>query len=442
MFTNEGKGLVARKVGGLTDSCIDYLAIGIGGRPIPSTIANVADNSHQSQYMTQMVHEVARVPVISTLPLSDGRIKCIAELPNDLNCEFTEVALWTHAQNAGSGHPPTQVIAAFDQTENWKYDGTTDLLTKTTVSGEADFAQQEALSSTMKASYSPYDDLLWTMRPDRRTNKEGFRLSTHGILLRSNMSTIGSGWPMSASGGNSIKRSVSGLPFDTAGPDDQLKLSYFITAPASTTPPSSVRVMVWFKTSDNKYAKWHFKQDTTMAAGTVTTTSGSASVTLSADTDLRHGDILWNSSAMEYPTQFFYADGSTTAGTLSMKGGKTRTGSIDVNPITWGDATVKSRNNSYFTQYTKLQNDSVSGKTDITYDSGFLWANVSEIIVYSEISTAGFYLGLDALSFVNTDTANPGYGMVAYDIAKNYPTRGIVTRQGSPTSVVFEVQIV
>ena len=155
-----------------------------------------------------MVHEVARVPVISTLPLSDGRIKCIAELPNGLNCEFTEVALWTHAQNAGSGHPPTQVIAAFDQTENWKYDGSVELIPLLTESGEADFAQHELLAagthpSSMgvpsKASYSSYADLLWTMRPDRRTNKEGFRLSTHGILLRGNMSTIGSGWPMSAS---------------------------------------------------------------------------------------------------------------------------------------------------------------------------------------------------------------------------------------------------
>ena len=114
MFTNDGRNLVARKLSGITDSCLDYLAIGIGGRPIPSTIGSVSDNSHQSQYMTQMEHEVLRVPIISTLPTTNGTVKCIAELPNDFNCEFTEVGIWTHRDNAGSSHPRTQVIAAFD----------------------------------------------------------------------------------------------------------------------------------------------------------------------------------------------------------------------------------------------------------------------------------------------------------------------------------------
>lgn len=442
MFTNKGRDLVARKVGGLTDSCIDYLSVGIGARPIPSTIAGVSDNSHQSAYMTQMIHEVARVPVVSTLPTSNGIVKCMAELPNGLNCEFTEVALWTHGENAASSHPKTQIIAAFDPTENWKYNGSTELNPIITASGEADFFQHQALAGAgTEASYSPYNDLLWTVRPDRRINKEGFRLSTHGILMRGTASTIGSDWPFATPTGNYVSRSVNGLPFDTAGPDDELKFSYFISAPASTTPPTSTRFAIWFKTTDNKYAKWQYKQTQGVVAS-LTTQAGSAAVTLVANADLRRDDVLWSSSSLEYPTQFFYDGSSTTVGSLSMKAGKALTGNVEVNPVVWGDATVKTRNNSYFTQYTKLQNDTAFNKAAITYDTGFLWANVAEIIIYVETATDTYYVGFDALSFVNTDTANPGYGMVAYDIARNYETRGVITRQGSPTNIVFEVQIV
>lgn len=443
MFTNDGRNLVARKLSGITDSCLDYLAIGIGGRPIPSTIGSVSDNSHQSQYMTQMEHEVLRVPIISTLPTTNGTVKCIAELPNDFNCEFTEVGIWTHRDNAGSSHPRTQVIAAFDTTEAWKYNGTTDISVVQSASGDADFAKHNVMAATVPAMYSPYNDLLWTMRPDRRTNKEGFRLSTHGILMGGDSSTLGTSFPLATPGSGSINLSVNGLPFDNAGPDDELRLSYFV-ASTGTTIPTTMRFLVMFKTSDNKYAKWSMRHEPASISMTTVTNSSQATIS-AASASLRNGDLVWNSSAMQYPSSFYYATGSDTTGSLSMIGGITRTGTVDINPVVWADTTVKSRNNGYFTQRTKLQNDTAANRTQIDYDAGFLWANVSEIFIYTRVNTSSsssYYIGLDALSFVNTDTANPGYGLVAYDIAKNYPTRGVLTRQGSPTSVVFEVQVV
>ena len=150
---------------------------------------------------------------------------------------------------------------------------------------------------------------------------------------------------------------------------------------------------------------------------------------------------------MAYPSPFYWNAAGENNGTLTLKSGTGGSASVSINNIIFQNS-VATIANAYFTQTTKLQNDDVAGRTKIAYDTGFLWSNVSEIIVYSTIdSTMGVsstthYLGLDALSFVNNDTANPGYGMVAYDIARNYPTRGILTRQGSPTSVVFEVQIV
>ena len=447
MFTDGGRNLVARKVGGLTDSCIDFISVGIGARPIPSTIAGVSDTSHQSGPLRQMVHEVARVPVISTLPSDNGRIKCIAELPNTLNCEFTEVALWTHQFNAGSGRPVTQNIAAFDTNENWMIDGTTPLNTIESASGDAEFANHSTEATAgNKSMFSPYDDLLWTMVPSRNVRKEGFRFSTHGVLMRGDSSTLGSSIPYSTPASGGIHLSVNGLPFDTAGPDDELKLSYFVTPTSGTSAPYNVRMLVLFKTTDNKYAKWHLLHNPSASISMITAVD-SKNTTITYSSSLRDGDVVYSATNMAYPSPFYWNAAGENNGTLTLKSGTGGSASVSINNIIFQNS-VATIANSYFTQTTKLQNDDVAGRTKIAYDTGFLWSNVSEIIVYSTIdSTMGVsstthYLGLDALSFVNNDTANPGYGMVAYDIARNYPTRGILTRQGSPTSVVFEVQIV
>lgn len=455
MFTDKGKNLVARKVGGLTDACIDYISVGIGGRPIPSTILNVPDNSHQSSMMTNMVHEVARVPVLSSLPTTNGIVKCIAELPNDLNCEFTEVGIWTHESNVASAHPSTQIISAFDDTENWLYEGTEDLPIIINTSDTSDFyypdvqcgdypADPDDPDVPTLAMYSPYDDILWSMNPERKVRKEGFRLSTEGIIFRGDSSTLGSSLPYSTPASGSINLSVNGLPFDLAGPDDELRLSYFVSPVDDDTIPDSVRIAVHFRTSDDKYAKWHIMQNNPQVTTNMTTTTDSNVVTFdSTPTYLRDGDMLWKDTLMRYPAQFHYT--GAQSGILSMNCGISGTSTAAINQILFSNSD-KTVNNTYFTQRTKLDaNDSTTDRNKITYDSGFLWANVAEIIVYvtvSQTDPSNYYVGLDSLSFVNTDPANPGYGMVAYDIAKNYETRGIITRVGSPTSVIFEVQIV
>lgn len=450
MFTDNGKRLIARKIGGMTDSGIDFLSIGIGANAIQPTISGVSDVSHQSGPMLQMGHEVARIPVVSTLPSRDGVIKCLAELPSNINCEMTEVGLWTHDINSGSTRPRTQVVSAFDSSESWLQNGTTSLNVITSQSGDTDYTRHNAeVSAGRYSMYSPYNDIMWSMKPDRRVRKEGFRFSQQGILMRGDSSNLGS-WPYSLPASNYVSRMINGLPFDAAGPDDELRLSYFVSPTNHTTSPDSVKMAVVFRTSDGKAAVWRILHNpsTTINIGY---TSGSSQVSLTKSLVLRDGDTLWNATALGYPVTFNYNDpsvpnGSATTGTISMKAAiATGTYTSAINQVAMSHLTNKSMNNVYFTQRTRLFDDTVDNRTSITYDQGFMWANVVEMRVFTTVNSSpasNVYIGFDALSYINTDVVNPGYGMVAYDVARNYETRGVVSRLGSPTSVLFEVKLV
>lgn len=432
MFTDHGKNLVARKLGGLTDACLDYIGVGIGARPVPNVTFDSTDiGAHQSQPLRSLKQEVARVPVLSALPTNNGTIKCVAELPSSLTCEFTEVGIWTHGDNAASNRPPNSLIAAFDHPEQWSV-GSTALSDVETVDASAsDFASQDAV--TLKAMFNPYDDALWTIRGYRRVRKEGFRYGRNGILLKGDFSTLtGATTPFTESG-SKVTLPLKGLPFDTASPDDHIALSYFVSIidGGSVTAPTDIRFAVTFVTSDNKRAKWHILHKPQSA-----TFDGPGSEVTSISTiplaELRNGDQI-SGAALKYPADFYYTSGNTGRLTLNADAGVK---SLIVNSI---DLQATSKGNAYFTQYTKL-NEPATERSTITYDTGFLWSNVSSLEVRAAAG-AGYYLGLDALSFINTDEVNPGYGLVAYDVAYNYETRGIQTRNNNPTVIVFEVQV-
>lgn len=439
MFTDKGKNLVARKLGGVSDACFDYLSLGIGGRPVPPVISGIPDSSFRISELSKMRHEVLRVPVISALPTTNGTVKCMAELPNAFNGEFTEVALWTHQSNAAAGGPQTQILSLFEQEEGWKTSVTGDVLPfYRTPSGVVDYSNVSGAQSF----FSPYDDILWTVKAYRRVRKEGFRIGTTGVLVSGGMSTLGS-IPYTPSGDYISVPVPGGLPFDAASTSDELRLSYFVSPITTSTPtaPTAVKLLVEFIASDGSKARWSLQPTKSTNTSQITIVNESNVIAINTNnTWVRNGDELWASDTFAYPVTV-YKTGETLA-SISMDATQNRTDDVAINPVVYeySNATVA---NTYFTQYTQLVESSVANRNAVVYDSAFLWSNVVEMRVYADVDGgSSCYVGLDAITFVNTDATNPGYGMVAYDVAKNYETRGILTRIGSPTSVIFEVQVV
>ena len=432
MITDLGKGLVARKLSGVSDSCFDYMAVGIGARPSPNSTVT---GPYLAAPRTALRHEIIRVPVISALPTSDGKIKCVAELPSSFVCEFTEVGLWTHRENTASNRPQSQQLCSFQPYEGWKYNGTTQISTVATVSGDVDFARHN--SATNKVMHSSYDDILWTVKTERRARKEGFRLGSYGALIRGDVSTAtGTGANVWAATGNYVSTLVNGLPFDASSLDDELGISYFVSTntSGSTTPPSATKLSVHFVTSDAKYAKWNIERGTA-ASLTATSTTGSTAATWTGGPVVRRGDYL-TGTGLGYSTEVYPT--SSTGGTLTYAATASGTNTWGVNAY---DFSTSSLGNTYYADYTKLS-ETATGRNAITYDTGFKWANVVEIRVYGSTGGTSHWIGLDSLIFTNTDQSNPSYGMMAYDIAFNYETRGIQTRVNSPTNVLFEVSVV
>lgn len=439
MLTTHGKNILAKKIVGITDSCFDYLSIGIGARPSP-TVATTG--VHQSGPLTDMNHEVLRVPVISALPTNNGTIKCVAEIPSAFTCEFTEVGLWTHKENAGSNRPQSQQIASYQTTEPW-LNGLTSApiqLIRSAV-GDSDYAQHSAaiVAGGPKAIFSPQDDLLWTTRLERRVRKEGFRLGTEGMVVRGDLSTFTGLEPNAGTG--YIKLPVSGYAFDSASVMDELAFAYFLSThvQSGNTPPTSIKISIQFVTNDSKIAKWNFERKNQTAIA-FTYSAGNPTATYTpGSTVMRRGDMLTGTELL-YATSVYpdpLTPGKVFLSTIPTGSGNWSVNAFDLaysNPV----------GNAYYTDYTKLSEPATSRST-ITYDSGFKWANVTEILIYvgaNDASPTNYWIGLDSLRFVNTDASNPTYGLVAYDIAFNYETRGVQTRSNSPTNVLFEVSVV
>lgn len=440
MFTTKGKSLVARKLGGISDSCFDYLSIGIGGKPLAPNL-----NVHQSGPLTAMKHEIMRVPVIATLPTQSGTVKCVAEIPAHLTCEFTEVGLWTHRNNSASARPASKSIVVFEDTETWK-DGSSGagMSEIRSTAGQTDYTEHDAYiaSTGYPSMFSPYDDYLWIGRPVRRVRKEGFRLGRQGVLIRGNMSTLTGTYPPFTTGSNYISIPLAGLPFDTSSPLDELGIAYFISTKsgASTTAPDAIRLSIQFVTADGKTAKWDLERKTETLASVVHTT-GSAAITYTANPLLRKGDQLSGTglaaTAEVYPT-------SSTAAYMTDVSNGSATNSMSINAFSLA---ASSSGNAYYTDYIGLGETASNNRTMMTYSSGFKWENVVTLNIYGAAIVSGspssnYYIGLDSINFTNVDDLNPGYGLVAYDVAYNYETRGVQTRQGSPIDVLFEVQLV
>ena len=438
MLTTHGKNILAKKLSGVTDSCFDYLSIGIGTRPSPSIATT---GVHQSGPLMAMNHEVLRVPVVSALPTNTGTIKCVAEIPSAFTCEFTEVGLWTHRENAGSGRPQSQQVVSFQPSEEW-LNGLTGAAISSTIESapaDADYTQHNAAITAggPKAFIVRSDDLIWTSRLERRARKEGFRLGTHGMIVRGDLSAF-TGLEPNA-GTAYIKLPVNGYPFDASSVIDELSLAYFLStnSQSSTTPPTSIKMSVQFVTNDSKVAKWNVERKNQTADSFTWNTGYPTASYTPASTILRRGDMLTGSGLL-YATSV-YPNGPYGAVYLSTI--PTSSGSWSVNAF---DIAASSTGNAYYTDYTQLS-EAATSRSTITYDAGFKWANVTEVRIYvgvNDASPTNYWVGLDSLRFTNTDTSNPTYGLVAYDIAFNYETRGIQTRTNSPTNVLFEVSVV
>jgi hypothetical protein len=443
MITDAGKRIIAKKLSGISDSCFDYLSLGIGARP-PSPKNSSAEliGLHQSQPLMAMNHEVIRVPVISALPMADGTIKCAAEIPSGFAAEFTEVGLWTHRESAGSQRSGSQQICTFQPTERWFYSDNSELSIITTVSGNTDFQLHNAEAATRKAMYSPQSDSLWNAIPSRRVRKEGFRLGKHGILMRGDTSSISGASPSVWTTTNSyIQMPVGGYTFDNAASADELAITYFVSVNSalSSTAPSYIRLSVQFITSTGAKAVWNINRTT---ATTVTTTINSAdsrslsSISAGA-TVLRKHDILTSGTALSQFAEFYQGDTSTT-GYLSYLAKATGSRTLTVNPI---DLQINSSGNAYYSDYIQL-GEAASSRMALMYDAGFAWSQVESIRIYGSTSSADHWIGIDSLRFNNVDQMNQSYGMVAYDAAVNYETRGIQLKGSGATNVLFEVQVV
>ncbi len=413
MLTVHGKNILAKKLSGTTDSCFDYLSLGIGARPVP-TVATTG--VHQSGPLMAMNHEVLRVPVVSALPTTTGTIKCVAEVPSSFMCEFTEVGLWTHRENTGSARPQSQQLATFQTTEPW-LNGLNSVPISLVDSepADADYDNHNAFitGGSPKAFFSSTNDLIWTSRLERRARKEGFRLGTQGMVVRGDLSAFTGLEPNGGTG--YIKLPVNGYSFDASSVIDELSLAYFLStnSQSATTPPTSIKLSVQFVTNDSKVAKWNVeRKNQTALVFTATSPNVLPNATyVPSSTVMRRGDMLTGPGAgLPYATSVYFDP--TVANGVYLSTIPTGSGSWSVNAF---NLAASSAGNTYYTDYTQIS-EAATSRSTITYDAGFKWANVTEIRIYvgvNDASPANFWVGLDSLRFSNTDASNPTYGMVA-----------------------------
>lgn len=324
MITNKGKEIVAKYLLGTAPAFASYIAVGCGSKPRPNifTISGassvgkvvtctstaglwvgaaaydilsgtgsipyntlVTEITSATQFVLSATPTVAlsgatiqieidhtkesldfemfRVPIISRGYVSeDGVDKIVlsAELPTEERYEISEVGIFSAGSNPSAGQYDSKTVAAFSESENWKYSSEESLANPVVISS--------SLSPNILNIIETSQDVFQTSANNptfsdetRSARYEGARYLNNMILMRGNTSLI-TGTPGSftiSSNPKYIQLSGQTFNFSKNSSADLLKVAFSLVNVFGNdiAQPNNVNIVIEFSNSDgSQYAKF------------------------------------------------------------------------------------------------------------------------------------------------------------------------------------------
>ncbi len=257
MITNKGKDIIAKYLIGITPAYASYMAFGCGAKPLTT-------GESFGQYSTKEVldFEMFRVPISSRGYVEEdgfNKIVFTSELPTTERYEITEIGIFSAGGNPDASGFDSRPLLLFTEEEQWQYGSTTFESVSSSITTSLDYPLDDNIIATDLDVFQAAADNSIFFKENRNEKNERCRFFNNMIFVKGDYGQIKdiTNVASSLTGQYHIQKTGLNLNLSQNSLSDQIKIAFSLVNKngASYTNPDSLKIILEFIDSNNKYAR-------------------------------------------------------------------------------------------------------------------------------------------------------------------------------------------
>ncbi len=257
MITNKGKDIIAKYLIGITPAYASYMAFGCGAQPLTT-----GDSYGEYSTKDTLDFEMFRVPISSRGYVEEDGVNKIvftSELPTTERYEITEIGIFSAGGNPDASGFDSRPLLLFTEEEQWQYGNTTFENVSSPITTALDDPLNTNIIATELSVFQSAADNPIFFKAGRNERNERCRFFNNMIFVKGNYSAIKDITDVTSSLAAKYHIQKTGLSLNLSqnSLSDQIKIAFSLVNKdaASYTNPDSLKIILEFIDSNNKYAR-------------------------------------------------------------------------------------------------------------------------------------------------------------------------------------------
>ena len=257
MITNKGKDIIAKYLIGITPAYASYMAFGCGAQPLTT-----GDSYGEYSTKDTLDFEMFRVPISSRGYVEEDGVNKIvftSELPTTERYEITEIGIFSAGGNPDASGFDSRPLLLFTEEEQWQYGNTTFENVSSPITTALDDPLNTNIIATELSVFQSAADNPIFFKAGRNERNERCRFFNNMIFVKGNYSAIKDITDVTSSLAAKYHIQKTGLSLNLSqnSLSDQIKIAFSLVNKnaSSYTNPDSVKIILEFIDSNNKYAR-------------------------------------------------------------------------------------------------------------------------------------------------------------------------------------------
>jgi hypothetical protein len=257
VITNKGKDIIAKYLIGITPAYASYMAFGCGAQPLTT-----GDSYGEYSTKDTLDFEMFRVPISSRGYVEEDGVNKIvftSELPTTERYEITEIGIFSAGGNPDASGFDSRPLLLFTEEEQWQYGNTTFENVSSPITTALDDPLNTNIIATELSVFQTAADNPIFFKAGRNERNERCRFFNNMLLVKGNYSTIKDITDVTSSLAAKYHIQKTGLSLNLSqnSLSDKIKIAFSLVNKnaSSYTNPDSVKIILEFIDSNNKYAR-------------------------------------------------------------------------------------------------------------------------------------------------------------------------------------------
>jgi hypothetical protein len=257
VITNKGKDIIAKYLIGITPAYASYMAFGCGAQPLTT-----GDSYGEYSTKDTLDFEMFRVPISSRGYVEEDGVNKIvftSELPTTERYEITEIGIFSAGGNPDASGFDSRPLLLFTEEEQWQYGNTTFENVSSPITTALDDPLNTNIIATELSVFQSAADNPIFFKAGRNERNERCRFFNNMIFVKGNYSAIKDITDVTSSLAAKYHIQKTGLSLNLSqnSLSDKIKIAFSLVNKnaSSYTNPDSVKIILEFIDSNNKYAR-------------------------------------------------------------------------------------------------------------------------------------------------------------------------------------------